>query len=87
MGTHPDEQVSEAYRDKMTALARVIDEFFNGDAKGESRHTAFVLLISPFGDTEGRVNYVSNGDRRDILTMMKEVIARFEGQPELKGQA
>jgi hypothetical protein len=31
---------------------------------------------------------MSNGaDRRDIVTLMKEMIARFEGQPELKGQA
>jgi hypothetical protein len=31
---------------------------------------------------------VSNGaDRQDVVTLMKEMIARFEGQPEVTGRA
>jgi hypothetical protein len=31
---------------------------------------------------------MSNGaDRRDVVTLMKEMIARFEGQPEVSGKA
>jgi hypothetical protein len=59
-----------------------------GDAQGKDRKTGFVLLVFPFGAQEGRCNYISNGaDRRDIVTMMEEQIARFEGQPEMKGRA
>jgi hypothetical protein len=48
-----------------------------------------VLLVFPFGDAEGnRCNFISNGaDRKDIVVLFKEMIARFEGQPEMKGHA
>jgi hypothetical protein len=43
----------------------------------------------PFSDIgdggEGRCNFISNGaDRKDIVTLFKEMITRFEGQPEMK---
>jgi hypothetical protein len=83
-----DAPIEESYREKMNAIARTLDEFFNGEAKGKDRKTGFVLLVFPFGAQDGRCNYISNGaDRRDIVTMMKEQIARFEGQPEMKGRA
>jgi hypothetical protein len=45
-------------------------------------------MVFPFNDHEGRCNYISNGaDRRDVVTLMKEQIKRFEGQPEIKGTA
>ena len=49
-----------------------------------------MLLVFPFnesGDTTGeRCNFISNGaDRKDIVVLFKEMIARFEGQPETKG--
>ena len=72
----------------MAAIAAAIDEMFNGDVKGPARQTGFVLLVFPFGEGEGRCNYISNGaDRKDIVTMFKEQIKRFEGQPEMKGKA
>jgi hypothetical protein len=83
-----DAPIEDEYRDKMAAVAQAIDELFNGDAKGSARRTGFVLLVFPFGAAERRCNYISNGaDRRDIVTMMKEQIKRFEGQPEMKGRA
>jgi hypothetical protein len=73
----------------MQGLARGIDEIFNGEKKGVERKTGFVLLVYPFGEAEGgRCNFISNGaDRRDIVNLMKEMIARFEGQPEQSGRA
>ena len=54
---------------------------------GEGRETGFVLMVFKFGD-EGRCNYISNGaDRDDVVALMKEMIARFQGQPQLKGTA
>jgi len=77
----------EFYR-LMNTIAGVLDEAFNGDKRGNERETGFVLLVFPFGDKEGRCNYISNGaDRKDIVTMFKEQIKRFEGQPEMKGHA
>ena len=83
-----DAPIQEEYHDQMTALAHSINEFFNGDAPVGKRKTGFVLMVFPFDSFDGRCNYLSNGaDRRDIVTLMKEMIARFEGQPDMSGTA
>jgi len=83
-----DAPIEPEYVEQMNALARGLDEIFNGPAKGPERKTGFVLLVFPFGDISGRCNFISNGaDRTDIVTLFKEMIARFEGQPEMKGTA
>jgi hypothetical protein len=83
-----DEPIERRYQATMNAIARALDETFNGDARGKARKTGFVLLVFPFEDHEGRANYISNGaDRRDIVALFKEQIKRFEGQPEVKGRA
>ena len=83
-----DAPIENAYRQQMNELARALDDILNDGAKGDDRATGFVLLVFPFGDRSGRANFISNGaDRRDIVTLFKEMIARFEGQPELSGRA
>jgi hypothetical protein len=83
-----DQPIEEQYRQQMQAVAQTLDEFFNGKAGGPDRKTGFVLLVFPFEDHEGRCNFISNGaDRRDVVVLMREMIARFEGQPEMKGTA
>ena len=83
-----DAPIDPLYREQMNGIAHGLDELFNGAAKGTARKTGFVLLVFPFGDTSGRCNYISNGaDRKDIAVMFREQAARFEGQPELKGNA
>lgn len=84
-----DAPVEAEYQVKMEAIARAIDEFFNPETKGNDRKVGFVLMVFPFGEgSQGRCNYMSNGaDRRDIAALMKEMIARFEGQPELTGRS
>lgn len=84
-----DQPVEAEYHAKMTAVMQTVDEFFNGDAKGEDRKTGVVLLVFPFGDEgKGRCNFMSNGaDRKDLVVLFREMIARFEGQPEMKGRA
>lgn len=83
-----DGPIEKRFRSNMNAVAKVLDDVFNGNAKGKDRDTGFVLLVFPFGeDMAGRCNFISNGaDRRDVVTLMKEMIARFEGQPEMTGQ-
>lgn len=83
-----DQSIEPAYIEKMNQLARFIDQFFNEHERGKDRPTGFVLLVFPFEDRAGRCNYISNGaDRDDIVVLMKEMIARFEGQPEITGHA
>lgn len=77
--------ISADHREMMSNIARALDQGFNGDLKGHDRTVAFVLLTAPFDTTDGRVNYISNGDRRDIVTMLKELLARFEGRYDEKG--
>jgi hypothetical protein len=75
-----DGPIEPAYVEKMQALAGALDQMFNGDQRGDGRETGFVLLVFPFGEKEGRCNYISNGaDRADIVTLLREQIKRFEG--------
>ena len=84
-----DAPIEAGYRETMNALARELDARFNGKARGGDRKTGFILLAFPFGDNaEGRCNFISNGAARaDIVTLFREMIARFEGQPEASGRA
>jgi hypothetical protein len=85
-----DAPIQIEYRDKMQNLAGALDRMFNGDLRGQARPTGFVLMVFPFGDDPvgARCNYISNGaGRKDVVALMKEMIARFEGQPEVKGKA
>lgn len=74
--------IQKEYHGQMNALARKIDEFFNGRRKpGRSPRVGFILLTAEFGKIEdGRVNYISNGNRPDMLAMLREYLARAEGR-------
>lgn len=73
--------IQDEYRTAMNLIANVLDSAFNGDKRGKDREIAFVVLISRFNEIDnGRVNYISNGEREDIISMLKEITARFEGR-------
>jgi len=73
--------IQEEQREFMNALAQGIDRILNQNTVGLKREWCFVLLSAKFGEIDnGRVNYISNGERADIVTMMKELIGRFEGR-------
>ncbi|MCG8273125.1 hypothetical protein MIC97_16625 [Aquamicrobium sp. NLF2-7] len=83
-----DGPIDPKLQDVMVALAKGVDEILNGDAKGADRKVGFVMLTFPYGPIDGRCNFISNGaDRRDLVTLFKEMIARFEGQPHISGNA
>lgn len=51
------------------------------------RSRTMTVTLAP-GMPPGRCNYISNGvDRKDVVTLMKEQIKRFEGQPDVTGRA
>ncbi len=83
-----DGPIAQAYREKMNTLARFLDLTFNGDVSPENRETGFVLLVFPFGEddasTSHRCNYISNANRRDVIKLMKEQVARFELQDGIR---
>jgi hypothetical protein len=83
-----DKPIQDEYRTMMRSLATELDRAFNGSAKGADRKVGFVMLVFEYGDKSGRCHYISNGaDRKDIVTLFKEQIKRFEGQPEMEGKA
>lgn len=67
----------------MNALAQGLDDALNGDAHGDDRKVGFVLLTYNIGDLGkdrlNHVNYVGNGDRKDVYAALKELIARWDG--------
>lgn len=79
------EPIEPRYTREMNTLARVLDDHFNGDER--PKRVCFVLLVTEFNNMAGRVNYISNGKRDEITVMLKEILARREGQPEQTGTA
>jgi hypothetical protein len=63
--------IEQAHRDAMEAIMKALAELFPG--------MGITLMIFDLGD-KGRMNYVSNADRADMLIAMKEFIARHEGR-------
>ena len=66
----------------MQGLAEGIDDVLNGTlAPGEKPRIGFVLLVAEFGKMQGgQVNWISNGERDSMLTMVREYLARAEGR-------
>jgi hypothetical protein len=88
MFTLGDAPIEPQHFETMNAIAAALDKMFNGEARGKDKEVGFVLLVFPYGEKEGRCNFISNGaDRSDIVVLFKEMIARFEGQPEVSGRA
>ena len=71
--------IEPRHRANMNAMATAIDQTLNGTKK--PKQLAFVMLVAEFGQIDnGRMNYISNGSRDDMIAMMKEFIARAEGR-------
>ena len=71
---------------RMNLCMEAVDKAFNGDEK--PKQVGVVMLVFQYGATDGRCNFISNGaDRGDLVTLFKEMIQRFEGQPEISGRA
>jgi hypothetical protein len=83
-----DAPIEKDYREMMNSMAVYLDRFFNGPAANakDERKTGFVLMVFPFNH-EGRCNYISNAGRADVVVMLKEQLARFEGSPDVTGHA
>ena len=79
--------IEERYAKQMNVLAKVLDKALNTRLKGTERKTGFILLVFPMNDHQGRCDYIASARREDIITLLKEQLARIEGQPEREGRA
>jgi len=80
-----DGPIDPEYRELMNEVVGQLDELFNGQRGGKGRKTGFVLLVFPFGEKEGRCNYVSNGaGREDVEKLLYEQAERFKMDREGK---
>lgn len=84
-----DKPIEPKFIKQMNSLARVLDEYLNGTAKGRERKNGFIVIVFPFDEVKegGRANYISNAERKEVVIMLKEQIKRFEGQPEIVGRS
>jgi len=68
-----DHQAIEAeHHERMNELGHLLSAAFEG--------CGFCLLVFPLNDAPGRMNYICNADRKDMLVAMKEFIAKNEGR-------
>lgn len=71
--TDDDHQpIEEAHRERMNELGRLLDMAFDG--------YGFCLLVFPLGENDGRMNYICNCERKDMLVALKEFVAKNEGR-------
>lgn len=80
--------ISAEMHDLMNGLARTLDDIFNGEncPAGEKK-IGFFLTTFNFNEDAGRFNYISNADKRDVHTMLKDILARIEGRMQSAGRA
>lgn len=64
--------IEPRHRKAMNDVAEVLAEVFTGQG--------FVLLVFPLNDAVGRMNYISNAERGDVVKAMVEFIAHSEGR-------
>ena len=79
MSTH--RPIEEEHRAMLNALAKGIDRVLNDGE--EPKKLGFALLIYNFGEDltgTGRINYIGNGERGQVLAALKELVARWEGR-------
>jgi hypothetical protein len=80
-----DQPIEEHHLTEMNMVAAGLDKIFNNDKKGNDRQWGFVLLVFPFGEKEGRCNYISNGaNREDVEKLLYEQAERFKKDREEK---
>ena len=78
--------VQPQYSALMNDIADGLDNAFNGSVRPSK--VGFALFIFEFGEMDdGRVNYISNGSRSDMIIAVREWLARAEGRVQPGGSA
>lgn len=83
--------IEERVRYQANAIAATLDDFLNGEKqpdKKRERKVGFGVLIFEFGKIEaGRMNWISNAERADMIVALKEMVAQLEGRVQSAGRA
>ena len=69
----PENVRDENVREKMQQVARMVDEEIPAN-------WGFIVMVFPLGDQSGRLNYVTNGKREDVLAMLTRFIEEARHQ-------
>ncbi|MEY9428115.1 hypothetical protein ABH975_003430 [Bradyrhizobium ottawaense] len=75
-----DMPLDEIHAEKMQRIARRLDHIFNGNKRGSDRDWGFALMLFPFNGMPGNCNYISNGNRAQMIELLKEQVKRFEAK-------
>lgn len=82
----PDhKEIPPAFHKLMNDLARELDERFNPSLPGlpaGPRRVGFFLTCFEF-NAPGRFNYISNAEKLDVKTMLKDIVARIEAREQM----
>jgi hypothetical protein len=65
-------EIEQRHHKSMNDVASMMAKIFKG--------YGFALFIFPFDGESGRMNYISNAEREDMLVALKEFIANNEGR-------
>jgi hypothetical protein len=65
-------EIEQRHHKSMNDVASLMTKIFKG--------YGFALFIFPFDGDSGRMNYISNAAREDMLVALKEFIANNEGR-------
>lgn len=69
--------IEQKHRIEMNAIASVLDQAFNPTG---TEGVVFTLFIAEAGKMDGgRDNYISNGHREDMISMVREWLGRVMG--------
>lgn len=76
------DRIEPRFEKLMNDIAKALDKGFNGPGP---RTIGFVLAVFELDKLkDGRFNYISNSKREDVMILLKEAIAKFEGNaPEI----
>jgi hypothetical protein len=68
----------------MNKIGGLLDDWLQ---KSTNERWGFVLLVFPFDTHEGRSDFVSNAQRDDVVTVLREQLRRLDGWPDVTGHA
>jgi len=75
-----EEPIEKRYTEVMNGVAKALDELFNPSGNSS---TGFVLLCYKHGNIEeGRINYISNSQRGDVIEAMESFILQAKGEKD-----
>lgn len=78
-----DKPIEGEHREAMRLIAKTVDDIFNGEkARTPEAEIGFILMTFPFGDYDGRTNYISNCRPEDVEGLLADQLVRIRERRE-----